>query len=71
MVDSAVRASRQVADRVPVDIDGLRERIAEAHDDNRLWEKLSLSQQLRQLIEEALDLAEQNKKLNQSINEHS
>lgn len=52
------RASRLVADRVPVDIDGLRERVAKAHADNPLWEKLSLSQQLRQLIEEALYAAE-------------
>lgn len=47
-----------VADRVPVDIDGLRDRIATAHAKNPLWVKLSLSQQLRQLLEEALDQAE-------------
>lgn len=49
---------RLVADRVPVDIEGLRERVAKAHADNPLWEKLSLSQQLRQLIEESLERIE-------------
>jgi NTP pyrophosphatase (non-canonical NTP hydrolase) len=49
---------RVVADRVPVDIEGLRERVAKAHAKNPLWEKLSLSQQLRALIEEALEVAE-------------
>jgi hypothetical protein len=52
------RVSRFVADRVPVDIEGLRERVAKAHASNPLWEKLSLSQQLRQLIEEGLEVAE-------------
>ncbi|PSB17648.1 hypothetical protein C7B76_09525 [filamentous cyanobacterium CCP2] len=55
------QTNRTVADRVPVDIEGLRDRIAKAHDDNPLWEKLSLSQQLRQLIEERLNLLEQGK----------
>lgn len=50
-----------VADRVPVDIEGLRDRIAKAHDDNPLWDKLSLSQQLRQLLEERLAALEQQK----------
>ncbi|HEY9734908.1 MAG TPA: hypothetical protein V6D06_01455 [Trichocoleus sp.] len=49
-----------MADRVPVDIEGLRDRVAKAHASNPLWEKLSLSQQLRQLIEEALAAAEKN-----------
>lgn len=53
-----VRNVRIVADRVPVDIEGLRDRVAQAHADNPLWEKLSLAQQLRQLIEEALQQAE-------------
>lgn len=53
--------SRAVADRVPVDIEGLRDRIAKAHDDNPLWDKLSLSQQLRQLIEERLETLERHK----------
>ena len=56
------RVSKTVADRVPVDIDGLRERVAKAHNENPLWEKLSLSQQLKQLIEEALEVAESRKK---------
>lgn len=53
--------SKTVADRVPVDIEGLRDRIAKAHDDNPLWDKLSLSQQLRQLIEERLETLERQK----------
>lgn len=47
------------ADRVPVDIGGLRGRIATAHASNPLWEKLSLSQKLRQLIEDGLSIADQ------------
>lgn len=54
--------TKPVADRVPVDIEGLRQRIAKAHADNPLWDKLSLSQQLRQLIEEALAAAESQNK---------
>ena len=53
-----LREVQAVADRVPVDIDGLRQRIANAYASNPLWCKLSLSQQLRQLIEEALIVAE-------------
>lgn len=53
-----VRAEdRAVADRVNVDIEGLREEIASAHADNPLWPKLSLSQQLRQLVEEGIATA--------------
>jgi hypothetical protein len=53
-----VRAEdRAVADRVNVDIEGLREEIANAHADNPLWPKLSLSQQLRQLVEEGIATA--------------
>lgn len=52
---------RVVADRVPVDIEGLRERVAKAHAENPLWEKLSLAQQLRQLIEDGLAAAEKAK----------
>jgi|AntAceMinimDraft_11_1070367.scaffolds.fasta_scaffold351303_1 hypothetical protein len=48
---------RAVADRVNVDIEGLREKIANAHADNPLWSKLSLSQQLRQLVEEGVAVA--------------
>jgi len=54
-----------MADRIPVDIEGLRERVSKAHDDNPLWSKLSMSQQLRQLIEEALEAAEKKKQGNQ------
>lgn len=59
-MSSEDRKARVVADRVPVDIEGLRDRVAKAHASNPLWEKLSLSQQLRQLIEEALAAAEKN-----------
>jgi hypothetical protein len=53
-----VRQSATVADRQNVDIEGLRDRIAKVYADNPLWEKLSMSQKLRQLIEEGLDAAE-------------
>lgn len=43
-----------VADRVTVDIEGLREEIEAAYSDNPLWEELSLSQKLRRLIQERL-----------------
>jgi hypothetical protein len=53
-----VRAEdRAVADRVNVDIEGLRDEIASAHSGNPLWPKLSLSQQLRQLLEEGIAAA--------------
>jgi hypothetical protein len=54
-----------MANRILVDIEGLRERVSKAHDDNPLWSKLSMSQQLRQLIEEALEAAEKKKQGNQ------
>ncbi|NJO39217.1 MAG: hypothetical protein HC769_12795 [Cyanobacteria bacterium CRU_2_1] len=43
-----------MADRVTVDIEGLREEIEAAYSDNPLWEELSLSQKLRRLIQERL-----------------
>jgi hypothetical protein len=52
---SGVRESRAVADRVTIDIEGLREAIADAHADNPLWKELSLSQQIRKLLSERLD----------------
>lgn len=61
MMEDELRASKVVADRINVDIEGLRERIDKAHANNPLWAKLSLSQKLRQLLEEALDLAEKQK----------
>lgn len=48
------RQSEVVADRVTVDIEGLREEIESAYSDNPLWEDLSLSQKLRRLIQERL-----------------
>jgi retron-type reverse transcriptase len=56
-----MRTSTTVADRINVDIDGLRDRINKAHADNPLWEKLSVSQKLRQLIEERLGQLETEK----------
>lgn len=50
-----------MADRVTVDIEGLREAIEVAYSDNPLWEELSLSQKLRRLIQERLNAIEQEK----------
>ncbi|MBD1865268.1 MULTISPECIES: hypothetical protein [Trichocoleus] len=47
-----------MADRVTVDIEGLRERIDEAYSDNPLWSELSLAQKLRRLILDGLEKAE-------------
>ncbi|MCY7284834.1 MAG: hypothetical protein LH679_15705 [Cyanobacteria bacterium CAN_BIN43] len=57
-----MRTSSTVADRINVDIEGLRDRIEQAHADNPLWEKLSMAQKLRQLLEQALEQAEAPKK---------
>ncbi|NJP12233.1 MAG: hypothetical protein HC866_24500 [Leptolyngbyaceae cyanobacterium RU_5_1] len=43
-----------MADRVTVDIEGLREEIETAYSSNPLWAELSLSQKLRRLISEWL-----------------
>lgn len=51
--------SNTVADRVTVDIEGLREEIEAAYSDNPLWEELSLSQKLRRLIQERLNEVKQ------------
>lgn len=48
-----------VADRVTVDIEGLRAEIEAAYSDNPLWEELSLSQKLRRLIQERLNAIQQ------------
>jgi hypothetical protein len=57
-MEEDLRSSRTVADRINVDIEGLRDRIDKAHQRNPLWSKLSMAQKLRQLIEEALEKAE-------------
>jgi len=49
-----LNAERVVPDRVNVDIEGLRQEVETAYADNPLWDKLSLSQKLRTLIEERL-----------------
>jgi len=62
-MDSYDRASKAVADRVTVDIEGMREEIETAYADNHLWAELSLSQKLRRLIaERLLDLKPEPKK---------
>jgi hypothetical protein len=50
-----------VADRVTVDIEGLRDDIETAYADNPLWEELSLSQKLKRLIQERLNAIKQEK----------
>jgi hypothetical protein len=62
MESQLVRQSTTVADRQNVDIEGLRDRIVKVYADNPLWDKLSMSQKLRQLIEEALQAAETQQK---------
>ena len=48
-----------MADRVTVDIEGLRVDIEAAYSDNPLWEELSLSQKLRRLLQERLNEIQQ------------
>ena len=50
MVRSTVEA-RVVADRVPVDIQGLREEIETAYPPETFWSELSLSQKIRHLVQ--------------------
>ena len=52
------RQSVTVADRQNVDIDGLRDRVIAVYADNPLWEKLSMAQKLRALLEKGLEAAE-------------
>ncbi|MBW4660488.1 MAG: hypothetical protein KME15_17585 [Drouetiella hepatica Uher 2000/2452] len=54
-MESFERQSRAVADRVTVDIEGLRDEIETAYASNPLWAELSLSQKLRRLISERLE----------------
>jgi hypothetical protein len=54
-MESYERLSRTVADRVTVDIEGLRDEIETAYSENPLWGELSLSQKLRRLISERLE----------------
>jgi uncharacterized protein YkuJ len=55
LMESFERQSRAVADRVTVDIEGLRDEIETAYASNPLWAELSLSQKLRRLISERLE----------------
>lgn len=59
------RQSVTVADRQNVDIEGLRERIVEVCAHNPLWERMSMAQKLRLIVEkglEALEKEQQSKK---------
>lgn len=58
-MDNSKRQLELVADRVTVDIEGLRDEIEAAYADNPLWEELSLSQKLRRLIQERLKAIQQ------------
>ena len=49
---------RDVADRVTVDIEGLREQIETAYPEETFWSELSLVQKLRRLIQDGLEKAE-------------
>jgi hypothetical protein len=57
-MNGITRQSVTVADRQNVDIDGLRDRIVAVYADNPLWEKLSMAQKLRALVEEGLNASE-------------
>ena len=50
-----------MAERASVDIEGLQDKIAEAHSDNPLWSRMSLSQKLRVLIEDGIEAAQKSK----------
>lgn len=62
-MSSYEKQDKVVADRVTVDIEGLREDIETAYSDNPLWEELSLSQKLRRLIQERLTEIKQKRTL--------
>jgi hypothetical protein len=62
MESQLIRQSSIVADRQTVDIEGIRDRIVKVYEDNHLWDKLSMAQKLRQLIEEGLEAAELQRK---------
>lgn len=65
-----VRNSATVADRQNVDIEGLRDRIVTVYAKNPLWEKMSMAQKLRVLLEERLDAVEaEQAKTNKSADE--
>jgi hypothetical protein len=46
---------RTVADRHPVDIEGLRDQIENAYPQDTFWADLSMSQKIRKLIQLGLD----------------
>ena len=55
MNDNQLERKTTVADRQNVDIEGLRERIVNLHADNPMWDRLSMAQKLRLLIEKGLE----------------
>ena len=59
MNDNQLERKTIVADRQNVDIEGLRERIVNLYADNSMWDRLSMAQKLRLLIEKGLEGEEQ------------
>ena len=59
MNDNQLERKTTVADRQNVDIEGLRERIVNLHADNTMWDRLSMAQKLRLLVEKGLEGEEQ------------
>ena len=59
MNDNQLERKTTVADRQNVDIEGLRERIVNLHADNPMWDRLSMAQKLRLLVEKGLEGEEQ------------
>jgi len=55
MNDNQLERKTIVADRQNVDIEGLRERIVNLYADNSMWDRLSMAQKLRLLIEKGLE----------------
>ena len=55
MNDNQLERKTIVADRQNVDIEGLRERIVNLHADNPMWDRLSMAQKLRLLVEKGLE----------------
>ena len=52
---------QDVADRISVDIEGLREEIENAYPDDRFWRELSLAQKIRLLVQDGLYKAKSHK----------
>jgi hypothetical protein len=57
-VNGITRQSTTVADRQTVDIEGLRDRIVTVCAHNPLWERLSMAQKLRLIVEKGVETLE-------------